>query len=91
MSYWRIIFRSLVHHWKINFAVALGVAAATTVLTGALLVGDSVRGGFETSHARTGWERSTKSSSPTGSFGVNWVINWLRKAALARITRTRFP
>ena len=44
MSGWRLICRSLTYHWRINFAVALGVAAATAVLTGALLVGDSVRG-----------------------------------------------
>ena len=44
MSTWRFILRSLLHHWRINVAVALGVAAATAVLTGALLVGDSVRG-----------------------------------------------
>jgi ABC-type antimicrobial peptide transport system permease subunit len=44
MSVWRLVFRSLVYHWRINAAVALGVAAATAVLTGALLVGDSVRG-----------------------------------------------
>lgn len=44
MSNWRFIFRSLAHHWRIHLAVALGVAAATAVLTGALLVGDSVRG-----------------------------------------------
>lgn len=47
MSYWRIVFRSLFFHWKINAAVALGVGAATAVLTGALLVGDSVRGGLK--------------------------------------------
>ncbi len=44
MSGWRFIFRSLIYHWRVNSAVALGVAAATAVLTGALLVGDSVRG-----------------------------------------------
>lgn len=44
MSSWRFIVRSLTYHWRINFAVALGVMAATAVLTGALLVGDSVRG-----------------------------------------------
>ena len=36
--------RSLVHHWRGSFAVLLGVAVATAVLTGALLVGDSLRG-----------------------------------------------
>jgi putative ABC transport system permease protein len=40
----RFILRSLVYHRRIHFAVALGVATATAVLTGALLVGDSVRG-----------------------------------------------
>ncbi len=38
------ILNSLRHYWRIHIAVALGVAAATAVLTGALLVGDSVRG-----------------------------------------------
>lgn len=40
----RLVLRSLRHHWRINLAVALGVMAGTAVLTGALLVGDSVRG-----------------------------------------------
>ena len=44
MSSWKFIWRSLKHHWRINLAVGLGVMAATAVLTGALLVGDSVRG-----------------------------------------------
>jgi hypothetical protein len=35
---------SLIYFWRINLAVLLGAAAATAVLTGALLVGDSVRG-----------------------------------------------
>ena len=35
--------RTLTHYWKINAAVALGAAVAAAVLTGALLVGDSVR------------------------------------------------
>ena len=36
--------RSLIHFWRIHLAVSLGVAVATAVLTGALLVGNSVRG-----------------------------------------------
>ena len=39
----RIAFSSLTHYWRSNLAVALGVAAATAVLTGALIVGDSMR------------------------------------------------
>ena len=44
MTFWRLVIRSLTYHGRLNAAVALGVAAATAVLVGALLVGDSVRG-----------------------------------------------
>ncbi len=36
--------RALIHYWRMNLAVLAGAAVATAVLTGALLVGDSVRG-----------------------------------------------
>ncbi len=36
--------RNLIHYWRINLAVIFGAAVATAVLTGALLVGDSVKG-----------------------------------------------
>ena len=44
MSPTRLIIASLLHHWRIQAAVACGVAAGAAVLTGALLVGDSMRG-----------------------------------------------
>jgi ABC-type lipoprotein release transport system permease subunit len=44
MSLFRLIVASLAYHWRSHAAVAVGVAAATAVLTGALLVGDSMRG-----------------------------------------------
>jgi putative ABC transport system permease protein len=44
MDAWRFILASLRHYRRVQLAVALGVAVATAVLTGALLVGDSVRG-----------------------------------------------
>src|SRR4051794_15606181 len=44
MNAWRFILSSLRHYRRIHLAVAMGVAVATAVLTGALLVGDSVRG-----------------------------------------------
>src|SRR5205085_1487420 len=44
MSVIRLLLAGLRHHWRIHVAVALGVAAATAVLTGALVIGDSVRG-----------------------------------------------
>jgi ABC-type lipoprotein release transport system permease subunit len=40
----QIVFRSLTYYWRTNVAVVLGVATAVSVLAGALLVGDSVRG-----------------------------------------------
>jgi putative ABC transport system permease protein len=39
-----LVTRSASYHWRTNLAVALGVAAAVSVLAGALVVGDSVRG-----------------------------------------------
>lgn len=44
MCFWRFIFESLNHRRRIHVAVALGVMTATAVLTGALVVGDSMRG-----------------------------------------------
>ncbi|PQO38977.1 hypothetical protein C5Y96_03645 [Blastopirellula marina] len=44
MNRWRLILRSAQQFWQTNLAVLLGVAAATAVLTGALIIGDSVRG-----------------------------------------------
>ena len=39
-----LIRRGLAHYWRTNLAVIAGVATAVAVLSGALLVGDSVRG-----------------------------------------------
>jgi ABC-type lipoprotein release transport system permease subunit len=39
-----LVRRSLTHYWRTNAAVVLGVATAVSVLAGALLVGESVRG-----------------------------------------------
>ncbi|MFH1923790.1 MAG: ABC transporter permease, partial [Planctomycetota bacterium] len=44
MSSLRLVLASLAYHWRMNLAVAGGVAAGTAVLVGALLVGDSMRG-----------------------------------------------
>ena len=44
MSLPRLVLRGATYHWRTNLAVVLGVAAAVSVLGGALLVGDSVRG-----------------------------------------------
>ena len=42
-----VAWRSLIHFWRSNLAIALGVAAATAVLTGALIVGSSMRGSLK--------------------------------------------
>src|SRR5439155_3134387 len=44
MNLLRLLRRNLVFHRRGNLAVLLGVAVGTAVLTGALLVGDSLRG-----------------------------------------------
>ena len=44
MQFLRVVLRSWLYFWPMHATVACGVAAATAVLTGALLVGDSVRG-----------------------------------------------
>ncbi len=43
MTFWQIARRSLFYFWRSNIAVMLGVAVATAVLTGALIVGSSMR------------------------------------------------
>ena len=39
--------RSLLHYWQVGLAVMLGIMTGTAVLTGALIVGDSVRGSLK--------------------------------------------
>src|SRR5437762_426827 len=40
----RLLLLTLTYHWRGNSAVLLGVLVGSAVLTGALLVGDSLRG-----------------------------------------------
>ncbi len=44
MSTLQLLLASLAYHWRTHVAVGCGVAAGTAVVTGALLVGDSMRG-----------------------------------------------
>jgi ABC-type lipoprotein release transport system permease subunit len=56
MTLTRLCLRDLLYHWRGNLAVLLGVVVGSTVLTGALLVGDSLRGSLrELSLERLGW------------------------------------
>ncbi len=43
MSLWQFAIRTLRHFWRANLALLLGIAVGTAVLTGALIVGDSIR------------------------------------------------
>jgi ABC-type antimicrobial peptide transport system permease subunit len=44
MSFFSLLLRNLFFHWRGNLAVLLGTGVGAAVLTGALLVGDSLRG-----------------------------------------------
>src|SRR5215831_15981470 len=56
MSLGRLLWRNLLFHWRGNAAVLLGVAVGAAVLTGALLVGDSLRASLrDRALARLGW------------------------------------
>lgn len=43
MTRTRLVLRSLTHYWRTHLAVLLGVVIGTAVISGALVVGDSVR------------------------------------------------
>ncbi len=56
MSFAALVRRNLLYHWRGNLAVLLGVALGSAVLTGALLVGDSLRGSLrDLSGSQLGW------------------------------------
>lgn len=56
MTLSRLLARNFLYHWRGNLAVLLGVAIGTAVLTGALLVGDSLRGSLrDRALAQLGW------------------------------------
>ena len=47
MTFAALLFRNLFYHWRGNLAVLLGIIIGTAVLTGALFVGDSLRGSLQ--------------------------------------------
>jgi putative ABC transport system permease protein len=80
----RLVLRSARHHWRTNLAVALGVATAVSVLAGALLVGDSVRGSLrEIAVGRLGHTDSAVTSS---GFFREALADDLRTAGLGTAT-----
>jgi ABC-type antimicrobial peptide transport system permease subunit len=56
MTFTRLLLENLFYHRRGNLAVLLGVVVGTAVLTGALLVGDSLRGSLrDLSDQQLGW------------------------------------
>jgi ABC-type lipoprotein release transport system permease subunit len=56
VTFGRLLRRNLLYHWRGNLAVLLGVVVGAAVLTGALLVGDSLRGSLRAAALdRLGW------------------------------------
>jgi len=56
MTHTRLLLHNLAWHWRANVAVHLGVVVGTVALTGALLVGDSLRGSLRSlALDRLGW------------------------------------
>lgn len=56
MNLSRLLLRNLFYHWRGNLAVFLGVSVGAAVLTGALLLGDSLRGSLrDLTLERLGW------------------------------------
>lgn len=49
MTRFKLVFNSFIHYFKANLLVATGVAISTAVLTGALIIGDSVTFSLEQS------------------------------------------
>ena len=43
MTFFGLVFRSLRHYWRLHLAVGIGVALTAAILSGALVVGDSVK------------------------------------------------
>ncbi len=60
MALVRLLLSTILFHWRGNLAVLLGVAVGSAVLTGALLVGDSLQGSLlDRSLRQLGWIKQT--------------------------------
>ena len=76
----RLLKRSLTYYWQTNLVVVLGVAIAVSVLAGALLIGESVRGSLrDLSSRRLG--KTDELISSAGFFRENSPRTWRRMVA----------
>lgn len=83
MSKLGLLFRSLMFHWRTNLAVLLGCAVGAAVLTGALLVGDSMRGSLlELTRLRLGAIHQVAVSTQSFTSSLADRINQLEPSAV---------
>jgi putative ABC transport system permease protein len=74
MNFLRLCLRNLVYHWRGNSAVFLGVVVGTAVLTGALLVGDALRGSLrDLALERLGWVDEALVAPRFFREGLEWL------------------
>jgi len=77
MTLGHLLRRNLRFHWRSNIAVFLAVAVGAAVLTGALLVGDSLRGSLrDLARGRLGW---VSQALVTGRFFREGLASELRR------------
>ena len=72
MTFGRLLWRNLWFHWRGNLAVLLGVIVGAAVLTGALLVGDSLRGSRRTCRVCEHHHRAAKSAARHARADASW-------------------
>ena len=93
MTLRQFLFRSLTFHRRGNLAVLLGVAVGAAVITGALLVGDSLRGSLRDRELRRR-DFSTSRGSETG-YSTNgrsrFVPPWNTLRATEAVDNSRAP
>src|SRR5215467_11520988 len=77
----QLIKRSLAYYWQTNLVVVLGVAVAVSVLAGALLIGESVRGSLRDLSARRLGKTDDMISSP----------NFFREQLASEISKSSCP
>ena len=84
MTLSRLLRRSLAFHRRSNIAILLGVTVGTAVLTGALLVGDSLRGSLRDRALRQlGW---VEEAMVSGRFVRQWIAKELDDHVIYGIT-----
>ena len=79
MKPFQLLSQNLTYYWRTNLVVVVGVATAVAVLSGALLVGDSVRASAiapcadaELVELNCYWCREMREKAAIGTFAGGW-------------------